>query len=113
MAMSDPPLAKQGDAHGAVLGPLDAPHETPGDGEKQQEGNERAAGEERELQLHAEQCAEYGRHHRQREQRIRVAQDAILLGSNTAGGGLRETGDLLHGFPASLKNDVGYDWRKP
>jgi hypothetical protein len=46
--------------------------------EEQHEGDERAAGEERELQLDADQGAGHRRCHRQRQQGVGVAQDAML-----------------------------------
>ena len=56
------------DAQAAVLVLLDAPHESPGNAEEKHEGHERAAGEEAELHLDADQRAEDRRHHRQTEQ---------------------------------------------
>jgi hypothetical protein len=45
--------------------------------QEQREGDERAAGHERKLHLHAQQRAGNGRHHRECEQHVGVAQHAV------------------------------------
>ena len=85
-------------AHAAVLGALDTPHEAPGYAEEQHEGDERAAGEEGEVQLHADQGAGHCGRHRQREQGISVAQDTLLRLADLRGGGLRVGADVFHGL---------------
>jgi hypothetical protein len=80
---------QQRDAEPAVLVLLDTPHETPGNTEEEHEGNHRAAGEEAETHLDTGQCTEDGRDHRQAEQHVGVAQDAVLF--------QREAGSVLAG----------------
>jgi hypothetical protein len=89
---------QQGHAHAAVFGALYAPHEAPGYTEEQHEGDERAAGEKGEVQLHADQGAGHRGCHRQREQGIGVAQDTLLRLADFRSGGLRVGADVFHGL---------------
>ena len=73
---------QQHHAHRRILGFLDAVEEPERDAEEDHESDERAAGEEREIHLHADDRAQDRGDHGQREEQVRVTQDFLCIGRN-------------------------------
>jgi len=87
---------QQDHAHATVLGALDAPHEAECDRKEEQEGHQRAAGQEGKLHLYTDKCAKHGWQHGQGKQHEGVAQDLVLLQCQLAAGLARHLKLGLH-----------------
>ncbi|CAM2159361.1 hypothetical protein PT2222_50232 [Paraburkholderia tropica] len=94
------------DAGRAVLGAFDSEHEAESDGEERQQTHGRAGSrEKRETRGHAHPRTDDGRHHREREQPVGVAQYAVAgLGAGDAATTAEVVG-LVHAF--SLRETRG------